>query len=221
MADFHDSLAALIRDRKRTGRALIVGVTGVDGSGKTVLCDRLSARLRAIGHGVCRLSIDDFQHPRERRYRRGEHSPLAYYHDSFDFAAFAAKALRPVFDARRYPVGVRTKLFDLALNRQDDRAQPVDGNTIVLAEGVFLFRPEISPFLHLKIFVDAAFETILDRVKVRDLGIFETDKTLLDRYERKYIPGQKLYFEDVRPKQQADIVIDNNDFENPRIVAGD
>ena len=219
MTDFHDSLAALIRDRKRTGQALIVGVTGVDGSGKTMLCDRLSARLRATGHGVCRLSIDDFQHPREHRYRRGEHSPLAYYHDSFDYQAMAAKALKPVFDARRYPVDIGTKLFDLALDKTDERFQTIDGNTIVLAEGVFLFRREIAPFLHLKIFVDAAFETILGRVKVRDLGIFETDKTLLDRYERKYIPGQKLYFDDIQPRTQADIVIDNNDFNDPRIVA--
>lgn len=33
---------------------------------------------------------------------------------------------------------------------------------------------------------------------------------------KKYIPGQKLYLESVHPQSLADVVIDNNDFTQPR-----
>ena len=33
-------------------------------------------------------------------------------------------------------------------------------------------------------------------------------------YEERYIPGQRLYFEECRPRERASIVIDNNDPNN-------
>ena len=42
-------------------------------------------------------------------------------------------------------------------------------------------------------------------------------KSLIKLYETRYIPGQTIYLETRKPHKSADVVIDNNDFENPRI----
>ncbi len=41
------------------------------------------------------------------------------------------------------------------------------------------------------------------------------DTDAKDLYEKRYTAGQKLYLKEAKPIDQADIVIDNSDFENP------
>ncbi|HEV8368429.1 MAG TPA: hypothetical protein VGQ39_10805 [Pyrinomonadaceae bacterium] len=38
------------------------------------------------------------------------------------------------------------------------------------------------------------------------------------RYEQRYIPGQKLYFDQCHPRERANVVIDNNEEWNPVLV---
>jgi hypothetical protein len=46
--------------------------------------------------------------------------------------------------------------------------------------------------------------------------LFGGQDEIIKRYREKYIPGQKLYLESVHPQSLADMVIDNNDFTQPR-----
>ncbi len=215
--DFYQFLVGFILARKQRNHTITVGINGVDGSGKTMLAGNLTRILEQAGHPVCRISVDGFHHPKRHRYRRGELSPEAYYHDSINYETFADGALKPAFKAQEYPFLCQTKAFDLERNKEDVLFQEIDRDTIVITEGVFLFRPEILPFLNVKIFIEADFKVILERVKIRDIKTLGSTEKIQERYERKYIPGQKLYFEDVNPKNLADLIIDNNDFENPRI----
>jgi uridine kinase len=64
-----------------------VAVDGPPAVGKTILADELAAALRARGREVIRASVEGFLFPRSRRYRRGEYSPEANYHDTFDYRA--------------------------------------------------------------------------------------------------------------------------------------
>jgi uridine kinase len=38
------------------------------------------------------------------------------------------------------------------------------------------------------------------------------------RYEQRYIPGQRLYFTECLPRERADVVVNNDDPQNPSIV---
>ncbi len=164
-ASFIANLAELICSKKKANEPIIVGVNGIDGSGKTVLCDQLSTQLERLGFPVCSLSIDNFHNPEKYRYQRGELSPEAYYQDSFNYEAFIQTALKPVHEAYDFPVQCQTKIWDLDSEQKDVHFSMISKETILLTEGVFLFRPEIHRYLHLSIFVDADFDTILERVK--------------------------------------------------------
>jgi len=64
------------------------------------------------------------------------------------------------------------------------------------------------------------FETVLERAIIRDIDYFGTIENLKERYLKRYISGEKLYLELCKPRERAAVVIDNNDFNNPKIIKG-
>lgn len=213
--DLYRSLAAFICERKRIDRPVIVGINGVDGSGKTVLAVNTAEALQAMGVPVCRISVDDFLHPREHRYRRGRQSPRGYYEDSVNYEVLVESALKPALLAEGVHKKCKTKHLDIINNKEDPVFQELDDSSCILVEGIFLFHPLVVPYVHVKIFVHADFEVILDRVAMRDRSIFGNEDAVRLQYESKYIPGQKLYLKDIKPRDLADVVVENNDYNWP------
>jgi uridine kinase len=84
-------------------------------------------------------------------------------------------------------------------------------NAVLLFDGVFLLRPELRGYWEFMIFVEAAFEVTLVRAQQRDLALFGTVAEVTQRYEQRYIPGQRLYLEECRPQERASVVVENND----------
>jgi uridine kinase len=82
------------------GRATLVAIDGVDGSGKTTFADALGATLRAHAQFVQIVHLDDFHHLRAVRYRRGRLSPEGFFLDSYDYEAFFARVVEPLRDGR-------------------------------------------------------------------------------------------------------------------------
>ena len=210
-----DYLADQIIQIKRP-HPIRVALDGPDAAGKTTLAEELVALLQDRGRVVIRASIDGFHNPARIRHARGLTSPEGYYHDSFDYPKLVESLLAPLGPegSRRYSAAV----FDYRTNS----AVPVEthlaeGNAILLFDGVFLLRPELAASWDFTVFVDASFEITLARAQERDAAYLGSREEVRKRYEQRYIPGQKLYFAECRPKERAQVVIDNNDPSNPVI----
>src|SRR5271167_2048877 len=54
----HAAAALLAKLRAHAGRALILGITGAPGAGKSTLCDRIISLLRAEGKTVGVIAVD-------------------------------------------------------------------------------------------------------------------------------------------------------------------
>jgi uridine kinase len=89
---------------------------------------------------------------------------------------------------------------------------------VLLFDGVFLLRPDLVAFWDFSIFVQADFDEIVRRASARDAESMEGAGAVLERYRRRYIPGQELYFSRCRPQEIADVVIDNTDVLAPNPV---
>jgi len=135
-------LSEQIVARKREGRPLRVGIDGRCAAGKTMLADELGTVLKARGFEVLRPSVDGFHHPRERRYRQGEYSARGYYEDAYDYDAVVRALIAPLAE-----------------------------NTILLFEGIFVFRSRINAYWDYRILVDVDAETSLARSVIRDTGL--------------------------------------------------
>ena len=190
IGDLLDRLAERI-EAMRVSRLLRVAVDGPDAAGKTTLADALAGVLRARGRDVIRMSIDDFLRPRAQRYRRGNDSPDGYYEDAFDLDA------------------TRRALFDQS-------SAGTDGG-VLLFDGVFLLRPELLDAWDLRVYVSIDPEEVLRRALKRDVALFGSQDEVRRRYRARYLPAQRHYLAAVRPLELADVVIDNDDPDNPTL----
>lgn len=197
---------------------LRIGIDGVDASGKTTLAGDLSAVLRSrTNRPIIQATIDRFHNPREIRYRQGPDSPEGYYTDSFDLPALRRSLLDPLGPGGSRKI--RTELFNFRSNTAAaSEAVQVSPNAILLFDGIFLLRPELVDCWDFTIFVQVTFETVLARAVLRDHGLIGEKQAVIDRYTKRYIPAQRRYLETCRPQERANIVVINDDPQNPEWV---
>lgn len=194
-----------------------VAIDGIDAAGKTTLAHEIAAALQEAQRPVIRASTDGFHRSKKNRYRRGELSPEGYYYDSFDHNAIKKNLLLPLGPGGTR--GYRTKVFDF---RNDS---PVTSplmhapeDAVLLFDGLFLLRPELKDQWDLCIFIHIDFNVALHRALGRDLPLLGSRETIVERYEKRYIPGQKIYLQQCQPQKIAHIIIDNNGPQNPRMI---
>lgn len=208
LAQLTDKILAAQNDK-----ILRVAINGVDGSGKTRLADEIALLLMAQGAHVIRASIDGFHNPRIMRYAKGRNSPEGFYHDSFNISQFKSALLDPL--SPNGNLAYRTVTFDhVTDNPIDMPVQKAQTSAILLVDGIFLFTNELKGYFDLKIFLDVPFEVSYARMAVRD----GTPPNPNAAENMRYLDGQKLYFAQCNPQQQADILIDYSDLESPVIL---
>jgi uridine kinase len=207
-----DRLAAAV-DALRAQDRVIIAIDGPDAAGKTTLADALARR---ITRPRLRASIDDWHNPRDVRLRQGDESPIGYYEDSFDYSAVTAQLLH------RFRAGgghVRTASFDFRSDARADVVTAVSSPTAALLfDGVFLLRPELRHFWDLTIYLHVPESVTLARAVDRDSELLGGAHVVRRRYEQRYLPGQALYREAASPLETADIVVDNSNPTDPRVI---
>ncbi len=207
---------AILGYRKDT--PVLVGINGVDAAGKTTFADKLADRLGESNRQIIRVSIDGFHNPSIIRYKKGRRSPDGYYQDSFNHQLIIDTLLKPLSSGDlKYKEAAFDYRIDDKLNLASKKA---DKDAILVMDGIFLFRPELLNFWDIKIFLDVSFEVALQRAikRARDQETSDPEQAIIDLYNLRYIPGQKLYFQEADPHDKADILIDNNNYEAPVMI---
>ncbi|MGH6987771.1 MAG: hypothetical protein ACRED9_13170 [Caulobacteraceae bacterium] len=188
----------------------------IDGVGKTTFADNLARLLRELGRQVIRASADGFLNPRAVRRRLGRGSPEGFYRNSYDYDALCVNLLEPLSPGgtRRY----RTAIFD----HFADAAAPcawaeADTDSILVFDGLFLHRPELSGYWDFSIFLEAPFEVTLPRGAARGKG-FDRSSGVMNQ---RYVEGEKLYFKEAEPQRRATVLLDYTDFSHPSVLRWD
>ena len=193
-----------------------VGIDGLSASGKTILADELAELLQEGGRKVIRAGLDGFHNPPETRHRQGPMSVDGYVEDSFDYLAVREKVLQPLGpDGNGWYC---PEIFDHQ-NGEPLETDPRESTTdsILLFEGVMLFRKELVDFFDFRILIICSEKVIIERAKVRDLDHFGDVETLLEKYGQRFLPGQNRYFSESQPEQVADLLFLNDDPEKPNL----
>jgi len=196
---------------------IVVGVDGVDGSGKTQFARKLAERLRDLPTPINPhiLSIDDFHNPRAVRHRQGRDSSVGYFEDSFDYESLIIQVLEPLKNSAGDRAAIVPKAHNLItdLKIQCDSIA-IESRSLVILEGIFLLRDELINYLDFKIFLDVPFQESVRRMSLRDGSVNDPEDASL----RRYIEGQKLYFQRCSPKERADWIVDNSNYDAPTIL---
>jgi uridine kinase len=201
-----------IIERYRPGEILRVAIDGIDGSGKTCFADNLADYLIDKGLPVIRVSLDDFHNVRSKRYEQGRLSPKGFYEDSYNYEAFIRSVLRPLskHGDNIYRAKYHNVETDEIINSPAQQANP---SAILIVDGIFSNRDELAKYWDYSVFLQVDFKTTFQRMAVRD----GTKADPHDDKNRRYHEGQLRYFEECNPQQRASILVDNSDFNNPRI----
>lgn len=194
------------RDRVPGRRALLVAVSGIDGSGKGFVSARLVAALRARGWNAVALGADPWLHLPGRRFseeRPAEH----FYENAFRFDEMFARLVLPLKERRR--VRIEADVAEETAAEYRRGAYELDDVDIVVLEGIFLLRRDLRRHYDLSIWIDCSFETALGRAIVRGQEGLPPRETVR-AYETVYFPAQRVHFAADAPRSAADLVVRND-----------
>jgi len=197
-------LAALASTTPVLDRPALVAVDGVDGSGKTTFAEHLSAAYTDHGRAVHVVHLDDFLNPRAIRHRQGKDSPIGFFADTYDLAAFNTYILDPLQPGADHSITMRAfdHGADAALNECPVEVSP---EAVVIVEGMFLHRDELCSRWDMSIFLDVPFSVTVARMVRRDGAPRDPEHPSWFRY----LEGQRLYLSACRPAERATHIIDN------------
>jgi uridine kinase len=190
---------------------LRVAIDGLTASGKTSLGHELARGLAHRGRPVLRASLDDFKRPWSERHRYDRISGEGYYRNAFDREAAWRLLLDPSGPAAD---GVVALCSIDPLTQIDHSATKtvMPENGVLIVDGVFAYRPEINSYWDLRIWVEIDAELSVRRGI--EGGAEEAEAIHRDRY----LAGELPYIAEVDPHSFVDVIVDNADFDDPRLV---
>ena len=197
---------------------LRVAIDGRTAAGKTSFGHEVAAALRDLGRPTLRASLDDFKNPwreaRELGYDRV--SGEGYYRNAYDFRSARELLLGPAGPGGSGAV-VLCGRDPLTGEDHRDKVISASEGAVLIVDSVFAFRPEYNDLWDCRIWLDVDSGLARRRGVSRDAvmeGIEEATRLHRDRYHA----AEMIYLAEVRPRSLADVVIDNRDFANPRIL---
>ena len=181
-----------------------------------MLADELGALVGSQGFPILRPSVDGFHHSRERRYQQGEYSARGYYEDAFNCEAVISSLLEPL-SRNVFPVLCRETSFDYRTDLPANAPSvSASAQTILLFEGLFLFRRELNAYWDFRILLDVDPATSLARALFRDSD--GPADFIRRKYEERYEPAWQIYLNAEDPESKADVIVDNRDFSRPSVL---
>lgn len=201
---------------KNKQKPVCVAINGIEGTGKTVFAGKLTIFLQENKVNAIQVSIDGFHFNKKHRYRQGRDSAKGYYEDSYNESQFVEKVLMSSqFKDPKYT----TAIHDLETDNYLD-LDPIEipNNSIIITDGAYLFKPNYRNHWDLKIYLKTNFKTALARGVKRDLGLLGGLKETEEKYHNRYHEASKIYIKENQPEELAEIIIDNTDFENLKMI---
>ena len=199
-----EAIARVRRPVART-RAVLAGISGIDGSGKSTIAPRVVEGLRGRGLRTELILLDDWHNPKDVRF--DPHRPAeTFYEKGLRHKELFQKLVLPLQRERRVQLTA-------TISRQPDevpfqhtfRYENVD---VVVFEGIFLFKKEFQQHFDFRCWVECPFEIALERALRRNQE-GQTREGLIRDYETIYFAAQRLHFERDQPWQGVDFLFDN------------
>jgi len=194
------------RDVVAPDRAMLVGISGIDGSGKGFITQNLAEGLRKDGRNVAVVSADDWLNLPEVCINRDNYAQHFYEH-AIRFGEMFERLIVPLRQNR----GIRLTADCADAKATSYRTQRYDFHEIdiVLLEGIFLFKPAYRDHFDLAVWIDCSFEAALERaIKRGQEGLPPTET--IRAFETIYFPAQRIHLGRDNPRETADYIVVND-----------
>jgi len=206
------SIAELVREilQRRANtpetRSLLVGVSGIDGCGKGYLATQLQAHLALHGVIPAILNVDGWLNLPQKRF--DQNAPAVnFYDNAIRLDQFFSQLVLPLRDQR----SIRLEADFVEETASDYRKHTYDYEdvSVVLVEGIFLFKPPYRKYFDLAIWIDCSFPTALARAIDRAQEGLSPANTIA-AYDTIYFPAQRIHLAQDKPREYADLIFEND-----------
>ena len=187
-------------------RSLLVGLSGIDGSGKGFLAEQLVPRLWQRSLNAVSINVDRWLNPPQKRFNPNNPAEHFYYH-AIRFEEMLRDVIVPLRRSRSYEV--EANIAEETSSRYQRRVFKFENVDIIVIEGIFLFKQDLREYFDLRIWIDCSFATALDRALARRQEKLLSAETIR-AYETIYFPAQKIHFARDNPRAAADFIITND-----------
>jgi len=209
---FHLLLTALKQISDAKQKPVRMGINGIEGTGKTVFAEQLTAYFQSQGQQAQHISIDGFHFNKAHRYRQGRDSAKGYYEDSYDEHGFVSKVL---LRSQQYPPSYIPASHDLETDEYlSPAAKTISNDTFLITDGAYLFKPVYRDHWDVKIYLKTDFQTALNRGVLRDAESLGGKEAAAEKFALRYHKASAMYIAENKPEELADLVIDMTDFDH-------
>ena len=185
--------------------AVLVGISGIDASGKGFVTGRLSHLLRGEGFRVAELNVDGWLNLPDVRFDDADPAGN-FYRKAIRFEEMFEKLIFPLKKDRS--VSLEADFTEETATEYRKHVYGFCDIEFILLEGIFLFKREFAEWFDLRIWIDCPFKIALRRAIVRSQEGLDPVETSL-AYETIYFPAQRIHFSMDEPMEAADIVFRN------------
>jgi len=187
-------------------RSALIGISGIDSSGKGFIAAELARVLRSTGYRCAVVSVDDWLNLPGIRF--GDNEPGRHFYDhALRLDEMFERLVLPLKTSRRIRVGA--EIAEETSSVCHSHTYEFDDIDIILLEGIFIFREEYLDNFDLRIWIDCDFEGALQRAVTRaQEGLSE--KETIAAYRNIYFPAQIHHISIDEPKRTADIIFNNS-----------
>ena len=191
MEDILAFIKAKYEKHRSISRSFVVGINGIDCSGKTTFSKSVSKYFTHHKIENDHLDIDNFNNPaiENETYK-------AFVSGSWDEE-----------NLNRY--------YELIINYSDVIRAVSESQkkySIVILEGIFIYKPQLVDLFDLKIYLDV--DISLGRKRFAKRWSLKRDKRPFDIYDEIWMLSHIRYESEVHPKRISDLVIDIDNDEN-------
>jgi uridine kinase len=200
------SLIHTIIQKSQVKSPYVVGISGIDGSGKGYVASKVYADLIAEGLSCALVGIDGWLQPPSQRF--SQQSPAQHFYDKgFRFDEMQQQLYDPLCRFGRVDVVVKHANPTDSEEMVEYHYQ-IDHPDVIIFEGIFLFQDRFT--FDYSVWVECSYETALERALNRNQeGV--SDERIKQDYRTIYFAAQKIHLETDHPRDRCDFIYLNDD----------
>ncbi|MGK7933203.1 MAG: uridine kinase [Microcystaceae cyanobacterium] len=195
-----------MRSQTLTRRSLLVAISGIDGSGKGLVADKLFHSLQNKGYKIALIGLDVWHNSQDIRF--SPTNPAQHFYDNaFRWEQLFNSLLIPLKNKKS--IQLNAELLDMKSDNLYPYTYDFKDIDIILFEGIFILKEPFIKEYDFKIWVDCSFETALQRALLRGQEGLPEEQVIHD-YQTIYFAAQRIHFQKDNPQEVASLIIDNN-----------
>jgi uridine kinase len=183
---------------------LLVGISGIDASGKGYLTKQMIAQLQQ--HKAASINVDGWLNLPSNRFNR-ENPAEHFYENALRLDEMFSQLILPL-KANRHRDLVADFAEETATEFRSHRYR-FENVDIILVEGIYIFKRAYRHHFDLAFWVDCTFETAMERALERGQEGLPVGETIR-AYQTIYFPAQQIHFDRDDPRASADFAINND-----------